>query len=102
MHASNNIHTAQPVDWLNQLRLALTLGVATAIGAVLAHGHVAESTFIVGAIVFASAFSWARVLRAPIPASHSGVHAFDQAQRLRRGYCRREQVTLHRVAAHRA
>ncbi len=89
------------VDWAAQIRLGTILSVATAVAAVWLHGHVAESTFITVAVVIASIASWTRVLRVPIPASRGRVHALDQSKRLRRGYCRREQVTLHRVAAHR-
>lgn len=58
--------TAAPhIDWASQIRLAVILSSVTALAAVVLRGHVAETTFIVAAIVVASVASWTRVLRAP-------------------------------------
>ena len=86
-------------DWPGQIRLGLILSIATALAAVVLSGHVDESTFIVTVIVISSFASWTRV---PRIASHRAVNAVHEADRFRRGYCRREQVALHRVTAHRA
>ena len=93
------MNTTPKFDWSGQIRLGLILSVATALAAFLLGGHVDETTFIVTVIVISSFASWTRV---PRIASHRGVNTVHQTHRLRRGYCRREQVTLHRVAAHRA
>ena len=93
------MNTTPTFDWSGQIRLGLILSIATALAAFLLSGHVDKTTFIVAVIVISSIASWTRV---PRIASDRGVDAVHETHRLRRGYCRREQVTLHRVTAHRA
>jgi hypothetical protein len=94
---TTRMNTTGTVDWSGHIRLGLVLSIATAIAAVVLGGHVDETTFIVAVTLVSSIASWARV---PRIASRRCVNARHEIHRFRRGYCRREQVTLHRVAAH--
>ena len=93
------MNTTGTFDWSGHIRLGVILTIATALAAYVLGGHVDQTTFIIAVFVISSIVSWNRI---PRITSDRCVNAFHEPHHFRRGYCRREQVTLHRVTAHRA
>ena len=76
--------------------LAIKVGAAAAIVAVLLAGRVPEPVIIVGVIVIASLFSWHRA--APIPADVRSHHRFTVVSRCGDGFVTIDHSGARRVA----